>query len=86
MFKPIIVRECIFKNFPLFSIGPVHFRFKGWCVVFLSFIQILIEHSVRKQWRPDSAASGLDLHCLTMFHKKDARLLWVKKSFINRLT
>ena len=25
-----------------------------------------------------SAASGLGLHCLSMSHKKDARLIWVK--------
>ena len=46
------------------------------------FFQILIEHSVSKQWRPcsyaASAASDLDLHCLPMSHKKDARLIWVK--------
>ena len=29
---------------------------------------------------PRSAASGLGLHCLPMSHKKDARLIWVKKS------
>ena len=38
------------------------------------FIQILIEHSVSKQWRPDqtprSAASDLGLCCLRMSHKK----------------
>ena len=26
-----------------------------------------------------SAASDLDLHCLPMSHKKDARNIWVKK-------
>ena len=31
---------------------PVHFRFKGCWVVFFIFIQILIEHSISKQWRP----------------------------------
>ena len=46
------------------------------------FIQILIEHYVSKQWRPDkmvlSAASELGLHCSPMSHKKDARLILVK--------
>ena len=27
---------------------------------------------------PRSAASGRGLHCLSMSHKKDARLIWVK--------
>ena len=29
---------------------------------------------------PHSAASDLGLHCLSMSHKKDARLKWVNKS------
>ena len=33
-------------NFPLLSIGPVHFRFKGCWLVFFIFIQIIIENSV----------------------------------------
>ena len=33
---------------PHLSIGPVHFHFKGCCMVFFIFIQILIEHSVFK--------------------------------------
>ena len=41
------------------------------------FIQILMEHSARKQWGPDqtprSAAPGLGLHNLP----KDARRIWV---------
>ena len=43
-------------------------------MVVFSFIQILIEHSVSKQWRPDQtprfAVSGLGLHCLPMAHKR----------------
>ena len=35
-------------NYPLLSIGPVPFHFKGCWVVFLIFIQILIEHPVSK--------------------------------------
>ena len=47
-----------------------------------NFIQILIEHSVSKQWRPDqmphSAASDLGLHCFFLCpSKKNARLIWV---------
>ena len=36
---------------------------------FFIFIQISIEHSVRKQWRSCSAVSDLDLHCLPMSFK-----------------
>ena len=39
------------RNFPLLSIGPVYFHFKGCWVVLLIFIKILIEHSVSKQQR-----------------------------------
>ena len=49
-------------------------------MVFAIFIQILKETSVSKQWRTSSddahfAMSGLDLHCLSMSHKKDAKLI-----------
>ena len=37
---------------PFLSIGPVHFRFIGYWVVFFIFVHILIEHSISKQWRP----------------------------------
>ena len=50
-------------------------------MVFLIFIQILIEHSVNSG-DPDqtarSAASDLGLHCFPLSHKKDARLIWVR--------
>ena len=52
-------------------------------VVYFIFIQVLIEQSLSKQWIPNqmlrTAASGLGLHYLSMSHKKDARLIWVKK-------
>ena len=44
-------------NSPLVSSGPVHFHFKGCWVLFFIFFQILIEHSVSKQWRPWSDAA-----------------------------
>ena len=51
-------------------------------MVFFNFIQILIEHSVRKQWRHGSdSASDLSLHYLSMSHKK-AGLIWVKQLFL----
>ena len=31
---------------------------------------------------PQNAASDLDLHCLPISHKKDARLKWVNSDFI----
>ena len=55
------------------------FLFKGCWLVFFIFIQILIEYSANKQWRPDqmprSLACDLGLHYLPMSHKKDARLI-----------
>ena len=54
-----------------------NFRGVGLYYSFLFIIQILIEHSVGKQWNTWSA-SGLGLLCLHMSHKKDARLIWVK--------
>ena len=44
-------------------------------MVFFIFIQIVRETSVCKQ----SAASDLVLYSLPMSHKKDTRLIWVKK-------
>ena len=63
------------------------FLFKGlFGGIFFTCIQLLIEHSVSKQWRSDqtprSVAPGLGLHYLPMFSKKDARLIWVKKSVV----
>ena len=37
-------------------------------------------NSVSKQWIPNFAASDLGLHCLPMYHKKDAWLKLVKYS------
>ena len=67
-------------DMPLLSIGPVHFSFKGYWVVFFIFIQILIEHYVSKQGRPrsDAVASDLGLNCLSMPHGKASRLIRVK--------
>ena len=50
--------------------------------MFFDFNQILIECSANKQWRPRSeqnVVSDLGLHCLHMSHKKDARLIGVKR-------
>ena len=44
-------------NLPLLSIGPVHFRFKGWWVVFFVFITFVIDLSASKQWGPRSDAA-----------------------------
>ena len=50
-------------------------------MVFFIFIQNLKETSVCKQWNTWSDAafvvSDLALHCLSMSHKKDSRLIWV---------
>ena len=52
-------------------------------MVFFTFIQMSIEHSVNKQWDPDqtlrSVASDLGLHCLPGCYN---RLIWVKHFFV----
>ena len=55
--------------------GPVHFRFKACLVVFFFILKsnILLAISEDPDQTPRSAASNLGLHCLSMFHKKDAR-------------
>ena len=49
-------------------------------VVFIQILKenILLANSENPDQRLHSAASDLDLHCLSMSHKKDARLIWVK--------
>ena len=49
-------------------------------MVFFIFIQFFIEHSVlansgEPDQTPHSVASYLGLHCLSMSHKKDARVM-----------
>ena len=68
------------ETFQLLSNGPVHFFRVFW--VFFIHIQILIEHPVSKEKRVcsvilQSVASDLVLYYLSMFHKKNARLIWV---------
>ena len=47
-------------------------------MIFFMFIQISKEISVRNSGDPDqTAASDLVLHCLSMSHKKEARIIWV---------
>ena len=55
-----------------------------WYVTLLFKFQynILKANSGYPDQTPRSAASGLGLHCLPMFHKKDARLLWDKVGWI----
>ena len=49
-------------------------------MVFFLFSQIFIEHSAANFGDPDQTplimASDLCLHCLSMFHKKDVRLIY----------
>ena len=45
----LFLAEWIFSLLPT---RPVHFCFKGCWLVFFTFIQILVEHSLSKQWRP----------------------------------
>ena len=51
-------------------------------MIFFILIQILIEHSVSKQWR--SLASDLVMHFLSMSHKKDARFKWVEVIIVDK--
>ena len=80
----IILTHLSRKENRLLSTGPVNFHFKGCRVLF--FNSNSIEHSVSKQWRPDqtlrSAAADLGLHCSPLSHKKDHRLIWVKRRFL----
>ena len=50
---------------------------------FFIFIQILIEYSIANSGDPYQmtgyVASYLGQHCLHTFHKRDARLIWVKQ-------
>ena len=48
-------------------------------MVFLIFIQTLIEHSLSKRF----VASDLGLHCVPMSHKKDDIFIWVKRISTN---
>ena len=41
------------SNFPLLLVGPVHFWTKGCMVVFIFFIQVLIEPFISNQRDPD---------------------------------
>ena len=52
---PLLYPIYVEWNFPPLSIGLVHLSFKGCWVGFN--IQILIEHSISKQWRPWSDAT-----------------------------
>ena len=57
-----------------------NFRVVGWYFSFLfKFKKILFANSGETDQTPRYAASDLVLHCLPMSHKKDARLIWVKK-------
>ena len=41
-------------------------------------MKIMSANRIALDWTPRFAASHLRLFCLPMFHKKDARLIWVK--------
>ena len=58
-------------------------RVVGWYFSFLyKWNNLLVNSGDPDQMLP-SAASDLSLHCLSMSHKRDARLIWVK---INKMT
>ena len=41
----------------------------------------MLANSGEPEQTPQSAASGLVLHCLPMTHKKDTRQIWVKSRY-----
>ena len=49
-------------------------------MAFFIFIHIFNRKFCKHDLTPRSAASDLYLHGLSMSHKKDARLIWVKNS------
>ena len=55
-------------------------RVVGWYFLFEIKENILYANSGDPDQTPRSAASDLGLRCLSMSHKKDDRLIWVKKS------
>ena len=56
-------------------------RVVGWYFSFL--FEFLLNNLLANSGDPDQTprfvASDLGLHCFTVFHKKDARLIWVKE-------
>ena len=62
-----------------FAIWMSPIKFKGYQELFFILISFFNKIFVSKQNSPRFAASHLDLFCLPMSHKKDARLvIWVK--------
>ena len=63
-----------------------NFRIVGW--YFLLMIEFILNILQEKSEDPDQtlhfAVSELDLHCLPVFHKKEARLKWVEVSEIKK--
>ena len=68
-------------NFPLI-IWKSPFRCKGLlsCIFhfYSNFNRTFCKQTVKTDQMPQYGVSDLGLHCLHMFHKKDARLIWVK--------
>ena len=62
-----------------------HFEFKACWVVNFNFIQILKEHFVLKQAVQNLIRRRVIFHSLSMSHKKDARLIWVKMCSVQSL-
>ena len=71
-------------DFPNVIIWMSPLSFLGASVTIFHFYYILDEFPLSKQnslrWDATFAASHLGLFCLPMYHKKEARLIWVKNS------
>ena len=50
--------------------------------LFQFFMKIMSANRIGRDGTPHVAASHLDLFCLPMSHKMDARLIWVKVSIL----
>ena len=77
--KLLICAEWIFRYYQLDQSISI-LRDVGWYLSFLfKFLErILQANSGEPDQTPCSAASCLGLHCLSMSHKKDIGLIWVK--------
>ena len=59
------------------SLFPILGMLSGIFLFFLNFNKLFCKQEVKILYY---AVSDLDLHCLSMSHKKDPRLIWVNMS------
>ena len=68
-----------------YHLGESTFNLRGvrsaFSFLFHFSMKIKLANRIAQDGAPRFAASNLGLFCLSMSHKKDARLMWVKKEF-----